>query len=310
MFVDKYRPTKVSEMILTSEVKKLITGIKKKKTVPNMIFHGGAGTGKTTLARALCNDMNIEVLELNASLDNSIDNVRKEVMNFSTTVSLTSQQKVILLDESDNMSHQMQKALRGVIEKVSNNCRFIFTANFVERLLEPIQSRCTLVEFKIDGDKRVEKSVLNHCVTILKKEKIKFKQDDLLNHVQHYLPDIRKVVAQLEMSSNSGSFVFDGKTTAVSKTTAKGDLTIDMGKCKKLILRPGRSKNWMMQVFKDGKKHRKSSGAPDRKVAELKLDDYYNEIYADEPSKDQILESIATMEKTLSHLRCVVERMK
>ena len=75
MFVDKYRPTKVSEMILTSEVKKLITGIKKKKTVPNMIFHGGAGTGKTTLARALCNDMNIEVLELNASLDNSIDNV-------------------------------------------------------------------------------------------------------------------------------------------------------------------------------------------------------------------------------------------
>ena len=178
MFVDKYRPTKVSEMILTSEVKKLITGVKKKKTVPNMIFHGGAGTGKTTLARALCNDMNIEVLELNASLDNSIDNVRKEVMNFSTTVSLTSQQKVILLDESDNMSHQMQKALRGVIEKVSNNCRFIFTANFVERLLEPIQSRCTLVEFKIDGDKRVEKSVLNHCVTILKKEKIKFKQDD------------------------------------------------------------------------------------------------------------------------------------
>ena len=151
---------------------------------------------------------------------------------------------------------------------------------------------------------------MNHCVTILKKEKIKFKQDDLLNHVQHYLPDSRKVVAQLEMSSNSGSFVFDGKTTAVSKTTAKGDLTIDMGKCKKLILRPGRSKNWMMQVFKDGKKHRKSSGAPDRKVAELKLDDYYNEIYADEPSKDQILESIATMEKTLSHLRGVVERMK
>ena len=136
MFVDKYRPTKVSEMILTSQVKKLITGIKKKKTVPNMIFYGGAGTGKTTLARALCNDMNIEVLELNASLDNRIENVRKEVMNFSTTVSLTSQQKVILLDESDNMSHQMQKTSWS-IEKVSNNCRFIFTANFVE-LLEPI----------------------------------------------------------------------------------------------------------------------------------------------------------------------------
>jgi len=310
MFVDKYRPIKVSEMILTSEVKKLITGIKKKKAVPNMIFHGGVGTGKTTLARALCNDMNIEVLELNASLDSSTDNVIKAVMNFSTNVSLTSQQKVILLDESDNMSHKMQKVLRGVIEKFSNSCRFIFTANVVERLLEPIQSRCTLVEFKIANDKKVEKSILNYCVTILRKEKIKFKQEDLLNHVQHYLPDIRKLVAELEMSSNSGSFAFDCNTTAVSKTTAKGDLTIDMGKCKKLILRPGRSKNWMMQVFKDGKKHRKSSEASERKIAELKLEDYFNEIYADEPSKDQILESIATMVKALSHLRGVVDRMK
>jgi len=310
MFTDTYRPTKVAAVILTTDVKKLITSIKKKKTPPNMIFYGGAGIGKTTLARALCNDMKCDVMELNASLDNSIDTVRKQVMNFSTTVSLTTRPKVIILDEADDMSVQMQKALRGVIEKVSNNCRFIFTANYVDRILQPIQSRCTLIEFKIADDKKVQKSVLNHCVTILKKEKIKFKEQDLVDHVKHHLPDIRRCVGELEVSSNEGSFVFNIHTKGVSKTTPVGDLTIDIGKCKKLILRPSRSQYWMMQVFKDGKKHRKSSGAPDRKVAQLLCDEYYDEVYGEELSKEQIVESIATIEKSLTKLKEMVGRMK
>ena len=310
MFTETYRPTKVSDVILTSDVQQLITNIKSKKTIPNMIFYGGAGLGKTTLARALCHDMQCEPFELNTSLDNSIETVRRKVMNFATTLSLTQSQKVIILDEADNMSVQMQKALRGVIETVSNNCRFIFTANFVDRILEPIQSRCTLVKFNIDGDKKIETAVVSHCVTILKKEKIKFKQNDLVQHIQHHLPDIRRCVGELEVNSNGGSFAFHGNTKGVSKTASTGDLTIDMGKCKKLILRPHRSQNWMMQVFKDKKKNRKSSGVSDRKVAELKLDDYYNEIYADEPSKEQMLESIITIEKSLSMLKGVVERMK
>jgi hypothetical protein len=96
----------------------------------------------------------------------------------------------------------------------------------------------------------------------------------------------------------------------VSKTTPVGDLTIDIGKCKKLILRPSRSQYWMMQVFKDGKKHRKSSGAPDRKVAQLLCDEYYDEVYGEELSKEQIVESIATIEKSLTKLKEMVGRMK
>lgn len=307
MFNEKYRPQKVSEVILNSDVKKLITKIKRNKTVPNMIFYGSAGTGKTSLAQALCNDMGLEVYRLNASIDNSIDTVRKQVNNFASTLSLTQKHKVVMFDEADNMSVQMQKALRGLIEQVHKNCRFIFTANHIDRIREPIQSRCTLVE--IMPDEKLKKSVLTQCVAILKKEKIKYKESEVVSHIDHFFPDIRKCIQELETSSNKGIFKLDISRRGVSKMSSGDEFNIDIGKGKKLIMRPSRSRFYMMQVFKDGKKHRKSTKTEDRNLAERMCYEFYQELYGDEPSKEAILESIATLESSLSRLKTMVERI-
>ena len=124
MLVDKYRPSKLKDILLDTQLKKNIIQLSKGKSLPNLIFYGTAGNGKTTTARALCDEMGIEVFELNASLE-GIDAVRTKLMNFGTTMSLSQQGKVIILDEADSMSKKMQQALRGTIETLQKNCTFI-----------------------------------------------------------------------------------------------------------------------------------------------------------------------------------------
>ena len=126
MLVDKYRPSKLKDILLDSQLKKNITQLSKGKSLPNLIFYGTAGNGKTTTARALCEEMDIDVFEVNASLE-GIDVIRDKLINYGTTVSLTSRGKCIILDEADNMSKAMQQALRGTIETLQQNCTFILT---------------------------------------------------------------------------------------------------------------------------------------------------------------------------------------
>ena len=165
MLVDKYRPSKIKDILLDKELKKNITQLSKGKSLPNLIFYGTAGNGKTTTARALCDHMGIETYEVNASLE-GIDVIRDKLMNFGTTMSLGQKGKCIILDEADNMSKQMQQALRGTIETLQKNCTFILTANYIDRILDPIQSRCTSFDFSIDPD---DSQLHSDTMTLVKK---------------------------------------------------------------------------------------------------------------------------------------------
>jgi DNA polymerase III delta prime subunit len=155
LWVEKYRPAKIDECILDSSLKSTFNQMIKGGELPNMMFTGTAGVGKTTVARALCNELGLDHIIINGSEDGNIDTLRGKIKQFASTVSLQGGYKVVILDEADYLNPQStQPALRGFIEEFSNNCRFILTCNFKNRIIEPLHSRCSVYEFNV-GDKQV-----------------------------------------------------------------------------------------------------------------------------------------------------------
>ena len=148
LWVEKYRPRKVSETILQKELKTTFQNIVDGGEIPNMMFTGTAGTGKTTVARAICEELDLDYIVINGSEEGNIDTLRGKIKQFASSVSLSGGYKVVILDEADYLNPQStQPALRGFIEEFSNNCRFIMTCNFENRIIEPLHSRCTKVAF-------------------------------------------------------------------------------------------------------------------------------------------------------------------
>ena len=317
MFAEKYRPQKVSDVILQPTVKKKINTFLRRGDLPNMIFSGASGTGKTSLAKAIVHTTKCDFIMLNASIDNSIDVVRKKIINFASTVSLSMAsskgkhtKKIVILDEADNMSKQMQKALRGLIEDVHNNCRFIFTCNYDQRILPAIISRCEVLTFELDSVPSVRSATKKLCEDILKKEKIKLKDKTALDsHIDALYPDIRAIVSGIENSVVNG--VFELNTSIKATPKQDGEITIDCGNRKKLILRPARSKNYMMSVYVDGGRKRRSSGTDDLTLAKHFLDEFYDELYADQAiTKQVLLNNIQKMEEQLKVLKTYVKSIK
>ena len=153
LWVEKYRPQTIDECILPVELKKTFKKIVESGELPNMLFTGSAGLGKTTIAKALCNELNLDWIMINGSEDGNIDTLRGKIKQFASTVSLQGGYKVVILDEADYLNPQStQPALRGFIEEFANNCRFILTCNFKNRIIEPLHSRCGVYEFNA-GDK-------------------------------------------------------------------------------------------------------------------------------------------------------------
>jgi len=207
LWVEKYRPQTVADTVLPKALKQSFTKILETGEIPNLLFTGTAGVGKTTVAKALCNELALDYLLINGSEEGNIDTLRTKIKHFASTVSLQGGYKVVILDEADYLNPQStQPALRGFIEEFSNNCRFIMTCNFKNRIIEPLHSRCSVVEFNIAKKDMPQLcgSFLARCGTILKTEGIEFEEPVLAELIMKHMPDWRRVLNELQRYSVAG----------------------------------------------------------------------------------------------------------
>ena len=212
LWVEKYRPQTINECILPESMKKTFHEFINSGELPNFLFAGGAGVGKTTVAKALCNEIGAEYLFINGSEESGIDILRNKIKNFASSVSLTDAKKVVILDEADYLNaNSTQPALRGFIEEFSNNCRFIFTCNFKNRIIEPLHSRCAVVEFKVDNSEKPKmmSAFFKRACSILESECVDHDPQVVAQVIGKYFPDYRRVLGELQRYSVSGKIDAD-----------------------------------------------------------------------------------------------------
>ncbi|RPH07739.1 MAG: AAA family ATPase [Alphaproteobacteria bacterium TMED194] len=207
LWVEKYRPKTVDECILPTELKKTFTEFVKDQHIPNLILSGSAGTGKTTIAKAMVEEIGSTWMLINGSEESGIDVLRTKIKNFASTVSLEGGRKYIILDEADYLNPQStQPALRGFMEEFHKNCGFILTCNYKNRLIEPLQSRCSNIDFTIRNGERIKlaKLFFERVQDILNKEQIKFEPKAIAELINKYFPDWRRCLNELQRYSSSG----------------------------------------------------------------------------------------------------------
>lgn len=206
LWVQKYRPLRVADTILPPEIKTKLQAFVDSGNIPNLLLAGSAGTGKTTAALAMCNELDVDSLLINASKDNGIDVLRTKIFNFASSVSLSGGRKIVILDEADYLSPSAQPALRGLIEEVSKNCGFILTCNFKNRLIEPIHSRFGYISFSMSKDQSItlQAEFFKRVMQILKNESVKANPKVVATIIQKYFPDFRRILNELQLASASG----------------------------------------------------------------------------------------------------------
>ena len=207
LWVEKYRPQKIDECVLPESLKDTFKQYISQGELPHFLLSGTAGVGKTTVAKALCNEIGADYIMINGSEESGIDTLRTKIKGFASTVSLTDSPKIIIIDEADYLqANSTQPALRSFIEEFSANCRFIFTCNFKNRILEAIHSRCACIDFKIDNkDKQVLLGLFfKRATQILKQENVDFDQKVVAELITKHFPDYRRVLNELQRYSVSG----------------------------------------------------------------------------------------------------------
>ena len=208
LWVEKYRPRKISDCILPDTLKNTFQEFVDQDNIPNMLLSGTAGTGKTTIARALCEELGCDYIIINGSEESGIDVLRTKIKDFASTVSLAGKVKVVILDEADYLNpNSTQPALRGFIEEFSKNCRFIFTCNFANRIISPLHSRTTVIDFRLTKQDRPQMAAkfFKRVVDILNQENITHNQKVVAEIVNKYFPDYRRVLNELQRYSASGT---------------------------------------------------------------------------------------------------------
>lgn len=206
LWVEKYRPKKLSDCILPIDLTKIFGGMLKEGKIPNMMFYGKAGTGKTTVARALSHELGADFILINCSEENGIDVLRTKIRQFASTVSFSGNFKIVILDEFDYATQNIQTALRGAIEEFAGNCRFIITCNYKSRVIDPLHSRCTGIDFTVPNMERaaIALSIMNRVESILSQENVKYDKQVVANLIKKHFPDIRRILNELQKYSARG----------------------------------------------------------------------------------------------------------
>ena len=228
LWVEKYRPKTINECILPQDTKKTFQSFLDKGEVPNLLLSGPAGCGKTTVAKALCHELGVDYYVINGSDEGRfLDTVRNQAKNFASTVSLSGvgRPKVIIIDEADNTTHDVQLLLRANIEEFYGNCRFIFTCNYKNKIIEPLHSRCAVVEFGIRGKQKQEiaASFFGRLVTILDTERVNYDKKVIVELINKHFPDWRRVLNECQRYSASGKI--DTGILATFSDVSINDLT-------------------------------------------------------------------------------------
>jgi replication factor C small subunit len=206
LWVEKYRPTKISECILEESTSKIFDGFIKNKEIPHLMLTGSAGVGKTTIAKILCNEIGADFVMINASADRGIDTIRNKVTQFASSKSFSSSVKVIILDEADSLTPEAQKAIRGIFEEFYRNCRFILTCNYKNKLIEAIHSRCSVIDFSITPSNKpsLALKLLDRIEHILTSESVKYDKEVLVQLIMKFFPDFRRLINELQRYSSAG----------------------------------------------------------------------------------------------------------
>jgi len=207
LWVEEYRPKTIDDCILPQSLKTLFQSFIDKGEISNMLFSGTPGVGKTTVAKALCEQMNCDWIMINGSEEGGIDVLRNKIKNFASTVSLSGGKKVVILDEADYISaDSVQPALRNFIEEFSSNCRFIFTCNYKNKILPALHSRCTVIDFAIKNGQKVKtaQALLKRLGKVLDDEQVEYDNKVLAELIQKYYPDFRRTINELQRYSVRG----------------------------------------------------------------------------------------------------------
>ena len=208
LWVEKYRPKTIDECILPDGLKETFRAFVSQNDIPNLILSGSAGVGKTTVARAMLDQIDADYIVINGSMNGNIDTLRTEILNFASTVSFTGRRKYVILDEADYLNaNSTQPALRNFMEEFSRNCGFILTCNFKNRIIEPLHSRCSLIEFKITKDDlpKLASQFMKRIIHVLNTERITFDKSVVAELISKHVPDWRRVINELQRYSVNGS---------------------------------------------------------------------------------------------------------
>jgi DNA polymerase III delta prime subunit len=208
LWVEKYRPRTLADCILPADQKKIFQEMLSKGEIQNMLLCGGAGMGKTTIARALCEELQTDYIIINGSEESGIDVLRTKIKQFASTVSFSGKPKVVILDEADYLNpNSTQPALRAFMEEFSSNCRFIFTCNFKNRIIPPLHSRTAVVEFKLPKAEKpkIAAAFFKRVLEILKHESVEADDKVIAKVIEKHFPDYRRILNELQRYSSSGS---------------------------------------------------------------------------------------------------------
>tara|TARA_R110002096_G_scaffold83316_1_gene193299 strand:- start:809 stop:1756 length:948 start_codon:yes stop_codon:yes gene_type:complete len=208
LWVERYRPQVIDDCILPDSIKNTFKDMVKSGESQNLLLSGTAGCGKTTIAKAFCNELDADFIMINCSEDGNIDTLRTKIRNFASTVSMSGDKKIVILDEFDYSNAQStQPALRGFIEEFANNCRFILTCNYKNRIIEPIHSRCTCIAFTIPkGEKpKLASKFMDRAKWLLEQEGIEYDEQVVAELIMKHFPDFRRMINELQRYSVAGS---------------------------------------------------------------------------------------------------------
>ena len=203
---EKYRPRTVEDCILPERLKTVFQQYVNQKEMPNLLLAGGAGVGKTTIAKAMCNEIGCDYMVINGSDENGVDTIRVKIKNYASSISLSGGRKVVILDEADYLTPNAQAILRNAIEEFAANCSFIFTCNYKNKIIDPLHSRCAVIEFNLkNGEKQKMAGAFFKRIThILDTEKVEFDEKVIAEVVKKHFPDFRRVINELQRYSKLG----------------------------------------------------------------------------------------------------------